>query len=117
MKNKPDIIFEKISDYCKSNGISLDGRIAVGLSGGADSVSLLLVLLQAGAQPVCVHVNHMIRGDEADRDEEFCRNLCEKYGVEFHSFKVDIPALAKERKTGTEETDHRITNKLLFQDA
>lgn len=116
MKNKPDIIFEKVSDYCKSNGISLDGRIAVGLSGGADSVSLLLVLLQAGAQPVCVHVNHMIRGDEADRDEEFCRNLCEKYGVEFHSFKVDIPALAKERKTGTEETA-RTERKRILSDA
>ena len=56
MKNKTDIVFEKVKAYAADNGIELHGKIAVGLSGGADSVSLLLLLLQAGASPVCVHV-------------------------------------------------------------
>lgn len=116
MKNKADIIFEKVRDYAKSANMELSGRIAVGLSGGADSVSLLLLLLQAGAEPVCVHVNHMIRGKEADRDEEFCKSLCKKYGVEFHAYRVDIPALSKERKTGTEETA-RVERKRILSEA
>ena len=116
MKNKTDIVFEKVKAYAADNGIELDGKIAVGLSGGADSVSLLLLLLQAGASPVCVHVNHMIRGEEADRDERFCRELCAGLGVPFHAYCVDIPALSKKRRTGTEETA-RTERKRILSDA
>jgi tRNA(Ile)-lysidine synthase len=51
-----------------------------------------------------IHINHCIRGDEADRDEEFCKNVCEKYGVELVVYRLDIPTLAKERGKGIEET-------------
>ncbi len=104
MKNPADNVFVKFTGYAKENNISFEKKILVGLSGGADSVSLLLLLLQAKASVVCVHVNHMIRGDEADRDEQFCRALCEKYEVPFYAYRVNIPELAKERHTGTEET-------------
>jgi len=115
LKNKTDV-FEKVKAYAKQNDVELYGKMIVGLSGGADSVSLLLLLLQAGVTPVCVHVNHMIRGDEADRDEAFCLKLCEKLGVEFHSCRIDVPALSKERKTGTEETA-RTERKRILSDA
>jgi tRNA(Ile)-lysidine synthase len=46
----------------------------------------------------------MIRGKEADRDQEFCRHVCEKYGVELVVYRLDIPTLAKERGKGIEET-------------
>jgi tRNA(Ile)-lysidine synthase len=46
----------------------------------------------------------MIRGEEADRDQEFCRHVCEKYGVELVVYRLDIPTLAKERGKGIEET-------------
>ena len=80
----------------------------VGLSGGADSVMLLLLLLEyrerEGNFPIlALHLNHSIRGDEADRDEEFSRSLCEALSVEFISVKKDIPMLARERGVGTEE--------------
>lgn len=104
MKNRLDPVLDTVLSYAKENGFSLDGRILLGLSGGADSTCLLLLLLAAGAEPVCVHVNHGIRGAEADRDEEFCRALCEKYGVEFRSYHIDVPALSAERHTGLEET-------------
>lgn len=117
MKNQADTVFDKFAAYAKQNGISFDKKILVGLSGGADSVSLLLLLLQSGASLVCVHVNHMIRGDEADRDELFCKELCEKHGVEFHSYRVNIPQLSQERHTGTEETARDERRRILISAA
>ncbi len=76
----------------------------VALSGGADS-SLLLHLMKAeGYTIAAAHLNHGIRGEEADRDEAFCRNLCHTLNIPFFSKRVDIPSLAKARKSGLEET-------------
>ncbi len=83
-----------------------DKRILIALSGGADSVSLLLALSELSSEfsfsVLCCHVNHMIRGTEADRDETFAREICKKYGIDFYSTKIDIPALAKETKQSLE---------------
>ena len=85
-------------DFCLFDGTK---KILVGLSGGADSTALLLSLKklsqELGFELFAVHVNHMIRGNEADRDEEFARRLCEKYGVDFACERVDVPKLAKEK--------------------
>jgi len=80
------------------------GRVIVGFSGGADSSLLLHYFAGKAKEVVCVHVNHMIRGEEADRDQQFCQSVCEKYGVELVVHKVDIPALAKKLGKGIEET-------------
>lgn len=56
----------------------------VALSGGADSVALLLALREAGQQVEAAHCNFHLRGAESDGDEEFCRTLCEKYGIKLH---------------------------------
>ena len=89
----------------------------LGFSGGADSSALLHFLKGRTKNLLCVHINHMIRGDEADKDEEFARCMCEKYGVKFLSYKIDIPAIAKEKKLGTEECArnerYKIFNELL----
>ncbi len=76
----------------------------IGFSGGADSGALLHYLKDRCKCLLAVHINHMIRGDEAKRDEEFCRRTCEKYGIEFKCVEIDIPALSRERKKGLEET-------------
>ena len=81
--------------------------VLLGLSGGADSVMLLCFLVQKrralGDFPIlAVHVNHMIRGEEADRDEDFSRRLCASLGIEFTSVKVDVPSLARARGVGLE---------------
>lgn len=74
----------------------------LGFSGGADSSALLHLLKDKTKNLVCVHINHMIRGLEADRDEAFARDICQKYGVRLLTYKVDVPAISKERKKGLE---------------
>lgn len=86
----------------------LSHGVLVGLSGGADSVMLLCVLVKYAEEngtpmPVAVHINHLIRGEEADRDEALSERFAEELGVEFVAFKIDVPRLARERGVGLEE--------------
>ena len=82
--------------------------LLLGLSGGADSVMLLTALNSLSSRYgfilEAVHVNHMIRGNEAARDEDFCRTLCLKQKVRLHIFSENVPKIAIERGTGLEET-------------
>ncbi len=98
--------------------------VLVGFSGGADS-SALLRLMKAecdrrGIFLKAVHVNHGIRGDEAERDAHFCAEVCETLGIEFELVKADIPELARLSGRGVEETarDFRYScfSKLLTDD-
>ncbi len=85
----------------------LSKGVLIGLSGGADSVALLMLLLKYREEHPfklkAVHVNHCIRGSEADRDENFSKNLCEKFAVEFESHRVDVPKISKMKHIGLEE--------------
>lgn len=80
----------------------------LGLSGGADSVCLFHLLKMGGYSFSAAHVNHGIRGAEADRDEEFCRELCRENGIEFYLLRRDVPALAKESGTSLEEAARNV---------
>lgn len=84
------------------------GGVLVGFSGGADSTALLFWLAgyctEHGLRLAALHVNHKIRGAEAERDEQFCRSLCESRGIEFIRRESDIPALAAGSGRGIEET-------------
>ena len=79
----------------------------VGLSGGSDSVLLLIFLWKISRDLnfdlKAVHVNHHIRADEADRDESFSKDLCDALGIDFESVHVDIPQLALQTHCGLEE--------------
>ena len=81
--------------------------VLVGYSGGADSTLLLRLLrdhcAEQGLYLAALHVNHRIRGDEAERDAEHCRRTCEALGVDFRLITADIPAMARESGRGLEE--------------
>ena len=91
--------------------------VILGFSGGADSSAILHYLSKKTKNILAVHVNHMIRGNEALRDEYFCKTICQKYGVKFLTYRVDVPRLAKESRQGIEETArkerYKIFKKLL----
>ena len=74
-------------------------RLAIGLSGGADSVALLCALVERSRERGLVlhaaHLHHGLRGAEADGDLEFCRDLAAKFGLPFHEERVDTAAEAR----------------------
>ena len=80
--------------------------LLLGLSGGADSRLLLHLVAEecrsTGAPLHLCHVHHGIRGEEADRDERFCRDLADQYGLPLYVLHADVPALAKERSESIE---------------
>lgn len=84
-----------------------DQKILIALSGGADSTALLLILIalknRLGISEIgAAHLNHLIR-DEAKRDESFCKELCQKLGIDFVSQTTDVPKLSQDRSIGLEE--------------
>ena len=79
-----------------------DGRYLVALSGGADSVCLLLVLNQLGYFVEAIHCNFHLRGEESDRDEDFCRNLCAEKQIPLHLVHFDTREYAQLHKVSIE---------------
>ena len=85
--------------------------VVVGLSGGADSVALAHFLCNLpfyDLRIVCVHINHGLRGREAEEDAAFCEAFCAELGVDFISFRVDVAAAAKKSGTGLEEAGRKL---------
>lgn len=97
-------MLEKVRSTLIKNGVDIHSTpLLVALSGGADSVSLLLALKEIGVKNLsAAHVNHGIRGGEADRDESFCRELCARENVPFFSTRINVPEIAKEKKLSLE---------------
>ncbi|MBR2108783.1 MAG: tRNA lysidine(34) synthetase TilS [Ruminococcus sp.] len=81
-------------------------KIITALSGGADSVSLLNALIELKAEYnltiYAAHLNHNLRGDEAKRDEDFVRKLCQTKDIKLFVKSEDIRSLAKQRKQSEE---------------
>ena len=67
----------------------------VGLSGGADSVALLLILRELGYRVEAAHCNFRLRGEESDRDETFVKELCSRLGIPLHLIHFDTKSYAE----------------------
>lgn len=87
-----------LSTVKKFNMFSRGDRVIVGLSGGADSMCLTSLLIQCrdelGITVEAAHINHCIRGEEADYDEAFVSKFCAQNNIILHSKRIDIPELA-----------------------
>ncbi len=90
---------DKAGEYIRRHHLLEAGdTVVVGLSGGADSVALLSVLVNLGYKCLAAHCNFHLRGEESDRDEQFCEALCTRLGVEL--VRVDFDVAARMKSTG-----------------
>lgn len=104
---------EQIKNTIQQYQMLDDGEtVLVGLSGGADSTALLHILLDLRKQYRltlhAAHVNHMLRGPEADRDETFVKNMCEKLQIPCFCTRQNAAAIAREKRCSVEAAGHRI---------
>lgn len=74
----------------------------VGVSGGADSICLLMVLKSLGYKVEAVHCNFKLRGEESDRDEQFVADVCQKNSIALHLVHFDTLLYAKTHKVSIE---------------
>lgn len=99
---------EHIKKFIADNALILPGdSLLVAVSGGADSVCLLDVLFtlkdELSITLSAAHVNHMLRGPESDRDEQFVRSLCDQYRISLFCERIDVARLAKGKNLSCEE--------------
>lgn len=109
-------IYNTIVETVESESMchKIESGVLVGFSGGADSVMLLLFLIEyrrrTGIQfkILCSHINHCIRGDEADNDEMFCKSFCESLGIELIAEKYNVPEIANRDCQSLEEAARNV---------
>lgn len=98
---------EEILEYIREQHLLHAGdRVAIAVSGGADSVALLRILLELrqelGIVLSVAHFHHQIRGQEADADQQFVREFAQQFQLEFHTASADSPLYAREHKLSLE---------------
>lgn len=96
-------MLNKVKTYIETHKLLRpDGRYIVGLSGGADSVALLLILKELGYCVEAAHCNFHLRGKESQRDEEYCINLCKEQDIKLHLIHFQTAEYAELHKVSME---------------
>lgn len=103
---------QKVIDTIKKyNLIEPNDKIVLGVSGGPDSISMLNILNeikeQYGFEIYVAHINHMIR-EEANDDEKYVQQYCNKKGIQFFVKRIDVKQIANNKKIGTEEAGRKV---------
>lgn len=93
-------MIEKVKKAVQKYGmLDMGDRVIVAVSGGKDSMALLKALYMISGEYrltlIAAHINHGIRGDDADREETFVRQFSHNMGIEFESRKIHVPSLKK----------------------
>ena len=109
-------MWSKVDSYIrKHNLLNSNDLYLVALSGGADSVALLLLLHEHGYKVHAAHCNFHLRGDESDRDEQFCVDLCNRLGIELHRVHFDTQTYAELHKVSIEMAARELRYKWFSQ--
>jgi tRNA(Ile)-lysidine synthase len=106
-------MLKKVMSYIKDNKLINSGdRILVALSGGPDSVCLLNILFglkkELNIEIGAAHINHLLRGEDAYKDEEYVIKICEEIGVPCFVTRVDINNYSKEHKLSSEMAGRQV---------
>ena len=90
MQKSSSLFLRKIEQFIEQKELMNKNQLyLVALSGGADSVALLLALKKLGYNIEAAHCNFHLRGEESDRDEDFCKNLCRELDIKLHLAHFD----------------------------
>ena len=90
MQKSSSLFLRKIEQFIEQKELMSKNQLyLVALSGGADSVALLLVLKRLGYNVEAAHCNFHLRGEESDRDEDFCKDLCCELDIKLHLAHFD----------------------------
>ena len=120
MINKNEIRDKVFTFAMSHNMLNKADKVVAGVSGGADSMCLLGLLLEwreiLGIEIFVIHVNHGIRGAAADEDERFVEEFCKSNAVAFEAIRADIPKMA-DLSGCTEEEEGRNLRYRVFADA
>ncbi len=114
------MIFEKTLSTIKKYNLIEDGdKIVLGLSGGPDSVCLLHLLSRLkevmNIEVYAAHLNHQIRGIEAQKDALYVSQLCESLGITFFVKSINVPEYCKENKLSIEEGARKLRYEMFFE--
>jgi tRNA(Ile)-lysidine synthase len=94
---------QKTADFIAAEQLTpVGGKVLLAISGGADSSALLHVLAALRLDVHCAHINHQLRTDEAQRDEDFVIEQCQKLKVPVVTMKIDVRDYAKKSKLSIE---------------
>ena len=116
------MLHNKVIEFAENHSMLSAGEtVLAAVSGGADSVCMLHILLdlskKIGFSLCAAHFNHMLRGEEADRDEVFVKNLCASLSIPFYAGRGDVSAFAVEHGKSTEEAARILRYNFLQQTA
>ena len=109
-------MLNKIKRFIASEHLlRVDALYLVALSGGADSVALLLCLKELGYRVEAVHCNFQLRGEESMRDERFCEELCQHENIPLHKVHFDTQSYADLHKVSIEMAARELRYRYFFQ--
>ena len=111
----------KVKKYVEQFNMLCDNdRVVIGVSGGADSMCLLSVLLtlreEYNLSLFVVHINHNIRGQEAKEDEDFVVNYCREHGVHVHVVSKNVKEIASDNGWSEEEAGRNVRYQAFYEE-
>ena len=112
----------KVLNFINKNKILQYGdSVILGVSGGADSICMLYLLKDISSEMnltlYVVHINHHIRGKQAQNDADYVKDVCRKLNVDFKQIDADVPLMVKQTGMTEEEAGRQARYKAFFERA